>query len=168
MMFLTASSDNMQLDASCLSLSLLSHRRKPWMLKGTLCGGGKPQQFVLWLLDKGNSENSFPCKCTPSMTLLSSTVYLFLSVRLVVCSSYMYTWLKLAVNPTWPAAPSALFLCGVAMCCLAEDLNRCFFWKLTSANGNRTFRLEYDCGVSNQMRSDLLLPMWEFTTASVV
>lgn len=72
MMFLTASSDSMQLDASCLSLFLLSLRRKPWMLKGTLCSGEKPQQFVLCFLDKSSSENSLPSMWSPSMTIFPS------------------------------------------------------------------------------------------------
>lgn len=42
------------------------------MLKGTLCSGEKPQQFVLWFLDKSSSENGFPCMCTPSMTVFPS------------------------------------------------------------------------------------------------
>jgi len=42
------------------------------MLKGTLCSGGKPQQFVLWFLDKSSSENSFPCMCAASMAVCPS------------------------------------------------------------------------------------------------
>lgn len=42
------------------------------MLKGTLCSGEKPQQFVLWFLDKSSSENSFPCMCSVSMAVFSS------------------------------------------------------------------------------------------------
>lgn len=42
------------------------------MLKGTLCSGEKPQQFVLWFLDKSSSENSFPCMCSVSMAAFSS------------------------------------------------------------------------------------------------
>lgn len=72
MMFLTASSDNMQLDASCHCLLLLSLKRKPGMLKGTLCSGEKPQQFVLWVLDKSSSENSFPCMCSVSTAVFTS------------------------------------------------------------------------------------------------
>lgn len=42
------------------------------MLKGTLCSGEKPQQFVLWFLDKSSSENHFPYRGSVSIAVFTS------------------------------------------------------------------------------------------------
>lgn len=52
------------------------------MLKGTLCNGEKPQQFVLCFLDKSSSENSLPSMWSPSMTYLS----------FLVCICFFLVW----------------------------------------------------------------------------
>lgn len=122
----------------------LSLRRKPWMLKGTLCSGEKPQQFVLWFLDKS--------MCTPSVALSPSwgafnffLVWGFLCLLFLVCCwvflllGCVCVILKPSINPNLSSVPSGLFgpvLLRVS--CRSSELMLLEEYKLKQLYANRS------------------------------
>lgn len=170
-MFLTASSDNMQLDASCLSLFLLSLRRKPGMLKGTLCSGEKPQQFVLWFLDKSSSEKSFPRMCSVSMAVFTSQCVCLGVFSLFCVCVIKFTFIRCTFwslpswcHQLWLAETRSKCFLGVQVNCLQMGMQK-FGWNLSLGLVTKWGQICYcswEISTENLAKKVLILipPLW--------